>query len=204
MPDHDDPDAFTLAGRPVPPEPLTGAEMFEIPNDLLGGIPIPFPANDQSGGVYTANGTPLITGDGTGLVNVIEKWIDDQVDRKVNGSIAGDAYHSMEELYEFRMIYHALWVNAMCLAVKDHYDFFGYKTVKSWKHSDGEPCFGGGWFIVVSETPAGQVSNHYKAEYWEFFQCAEVDIPPEYDGHTSQNVLNRLFTLADNDRNNRG
>lgn len=34
--------------------------------------------------------------------------------------------------------------------------------MKSWRHHDGEKCFGGGWFIVTTRLPTGQVSNHYQ------------------------------------------
>jgi hypothetical protein len=92
-----------------------------------------------------------------------------------------DEHHTMDELYDYRMLYHAAAVNAWV-----------WSTVKSWRHSDGEPCFGGGWFIVVTDLPTGQISNHYKAEYWDLFQVPEAVIPPKYDGHTPQIAAERL------------
>lgn len=68
--------------------------------------------------------------------------------------------------------------------------------MKSWNHSDGELCFGGGWFIVTATLTTGQVSNHYKAEHWELFAVPEVDLPPEYDGHTPQDAAERLRAAA--------
>lgn len=99
-------------------------------------------------------------------------------------SETSDGYHTFAELYEYRMLYHAHaamgWVAA------------GVPVVKSWKHSDGEPCFGGGWFIVVVELESGQVSNHYKARYWDLFRVPEVALPPEYDEHTPAEAARRL------------
>ena len=95
-----------------------------------------------------------------------------------------DEYHTMRELYEYRMLYNAHAARGWLAA--------GIPVVKSWRHSDGEPCFGGGWFIVVATLPTGQVSNHYKAEYWSLFDVPEVELPPEYDGHTPQVVAERL------------
>ena len=96
-----------------------------------------------------------------------------------------DEYHTMEELYEYRMLYNALAANAM-----------PDRAVKSWRHSDGEMCFGGGWFVVYLHLPTGQVSNHYKAEHWDLFRVPEVDIAPEWDGHTTAVAADRLRLAA--------
>lgn len=99
----------------------------------------------------------------------------------------GDGFHTFEELYEFRGLYHAAFVN---LLAEDYRDNF---TVKSWRHSDGEECFGGGWFIVVTTLPHGeQVSNHYEAKWWELFKVPAVDIAPAFDGHSAADVRERL------------
>lgn len=92
-----------------------------------------------------------------------------------------DEYHTMDELYEYRMLYNALAANALA-----------HLAVKSWRHSDGELCFGGGWFVVYLNLPTGQVSNHYKAEYWDLFNVPEEDTAPEYDGHTPAEAAERL------------
>ena len=99
---------------------------------------------------------------------------------------ASDGNHTHNELYKDRMLYHAFAVDAW-IGVYD------YDVVKSWKHSDGELCFGGGWFIVVAQLPTGQVSNHYRAEHWDLFDCPEVELPPEYDGHTPEVAAQRLL-----------
>lgn len=100
---------------------------------------------------------------------------------KAEALAEGDGYHTHEELYEYRMLYNALAANAM-----------PDRAVKSWRHSDGEMCFGGGWFVVYLDLPTGQVSNHYKAEFWDMFDVPEVDLAPEYDGHTPAEAANRL------------
>ena len=92
-----------------------------------------------------------------------------------------DEYHTMSELYEYRMLYNALAANAM-----------PDRAVKSWRHSDGEECFGGGWFVVYLNLPTGQVSNHYRAEHWGLFRVPEVDRAPEWDGHTPHVAAERL------------
>lgn len=96
-----------------------------------------------------------------------------------------DEYHTMKELYEYRMLYNAHAAHGWV--------WQGIPVVKSWKHSDGELCFGGGWFIVSAQLPTGQVSNHYKAEFWDLFDVPEVELPPEYDGHSPKDAADRLF-----------
>lgn len=95
-----------------------------------------------------------------------------------------DGYHTFNELYEYRMLYNAHaaqgWLGA------------GIPVVKSWRHSDGELCFGGGWFIVTATLPTGQVSNHYQADAWGLFAVPEVECAPVWDGHTPAEAADRL------------
>lgn len=104
-----------------------------------------------------------------------------------------DGYHSFDELYEFRKLYNALYFNQL-----SQLNISGLSVYKSWRHEDGELCFGGGWFIVVTILPSGQVTNHYKAEDWDLFQIQEVEKPKDkWDGHTSSDVRDRLFQMLD-------
>lgn len=97
---------------------------------------------------------------------------------------ASDGQHTHNELYEYRMLYHAhaarMWVAA------------GVPVVKSWRHHDGEECFGGEFFIVVATLPEGQVSNHYPAHSWGLFAVPEASCAPQHDGHTPEVAAARL------------
>ena len=95
-----------------------------------------------------------------------------------------DGYHTFRELYEYRMLYNAVAVR--------HWLLSGIGVTKSWRHHDGELCFGGGWFIVTADLPQGQVSNHYPAHDWPLFIVPEVDRSPEWDGHTPQDAAERI------------
>ena len=114
-----------------------------------------------------------------------------------------DGYHTYKELYEFRKVYNAALFNEWAENLETSSDFgqalFNvpkYNVHKSWRHSDGELCFGGGWFIVSAMLPTGLISNHYKAEDWDLFKIPEVEKALyEFDGHTSEDVLNRLKKL---------
>ena len=129
-----------------------------------------------------------------------------------------DGYHTFDELYEFRKMYNAVlfneWAKDYMLQYntykgidknKLHYEIklmlknlkAKYDVHKSWKHYDGEDCFGGGWFIVSAMLPTGLISNHYKAEDWDLFQVPEVEKALfEFDGHTGTDVLERLKALT--------
>lgn len=94
-----------------------------------------------------------------------------------------DGYHTFNSLYRQRLY---LWA----ALVKAHKD----KAWKSRCHHDGEPCFGGGWFIVGITTPAGDYTYHYELKDWNLFDCKVLDEAPEFDGHTDRDVT-RVLTL---------
>ena len=108
-----------------------------------------------------------------------------------------DGYHTYDELYEFRKMYNAVLFNEWASQEGWNGQIIPkYNVHKSWKHNDGELCFGGGWFIVSAMLPTGLISNHYKAEDWDLFQVPEVEKALyEFDGHTPQDVLIRLKNL---------
>ncbi len=114
-----------------------------------------------------------------------------------------DGYHTFKELYEFRKAYNVALFNEWGSQIVEEKKLGGaivksikYNVHKSWKHHDGELCFGGGWFIVVAVLPTGQISNHYKAEDWDLFKIPETKKALfEFDGHTSEDVINRLLKL---------
>lgn len=107
----------------------------------------------------------------------------------MNNSEISDGHHTFAELYQFRMLYNAALFNTW--ATRRLFDVH-----KSWRHSDGELCFGGGWFIVVAQLPTGQISNHYEDldVNWKLFHSVpERETAAEWDGHTSNDVAKRLW-----------
>lgn len=98
-----------------------------------------------------------------------------------------DGYHTFKELYRYRTLYNAAWLNA-------ERDINQYK---SRFHSDGEPCFGGGWFIVMAYLPMRdgshkQISNHYEEKDWDLFDIPERIRADEWDGHTPEEAADRI------------
>ncbi len=103
-----------------------------------------------------------------------------------------DGHHTFAELYEYRMLYNALLFNEWAAAGS-------HDVHKSLRHSDGELCLGGGWFIVVATLPGGQISNHYPVEHWDKFRIPARDVAAEWDGHTCADAaarMTRLLTAA--------
>lgn len=94
-----------------------------------------------------------------------------------------DGYHTFNDLYYQRAVLFAALVKA-------HKD----KAWKSWKHEDGNECFGGGWFIVGIDTPQGSYTYHYEEKHWGLFDCTVLDQAKHWDGHTDKDVM-RLMSL---------
>ena len=99
-----------------------------------------------------------------------------------------DGYHTFNDLYYQRMMLFAA-------LVKQNKD----KAWKSWSHEDGNPCFGGGWFIVGIDTPEGSYTYHYSSENWNVFDCEVLPVAKHWDGHTEKDVT-RLLSLPDKRR----
>lgn len=100
-----------------------------------------------------------------------------------------DGFHTFGELYEHRMLLTA------ALFTQWAKTYNAYAVHKSWQHSDGEPCFGGDWFIVMAQLPTGQISYHYPAAGWDLFQIPERSAALPYDDHTASDVTVRLWAF---------
>lgn len=127
-----------------------------------------------------------------------EDYINKQIKYEgVDTNKISDGYHTFEELYEFRKVYNAALFNEWAKQNNQYTDLPLHDVHKSWKHNDGELCFGGGWFIVVAVLPTGQISNHYEAKDWDLFKVPEIEKAKyPFDGHTSSDVLNRFRAVA--------
>jgi len=100
-----------------------------------------------------------------------------------------DGYHTFKELYEFRRLYNTGLFNEWAKLGL-------YNVHKSRRHGDGSIPFGDeDWFVVMAELPTGQISNHYNIKYWDDFKVPEKDRSNKWDGHTAQDVIERLQQL---------
>ena len=111
-----------------------------------------------------------------------------------------DGYHTLNELYRYRMLYNAALIKAIRLwhmssLSPDNGDAFAVQTGKSRRHHDGTEPFGGGWFVVWVTLPDGSVTfNHYPMEYWDLSNADEYDTAPEWDGSTPEQEADMLET----------
>lgn len=109
----------------------------------------------------------------------------DALMKKLEAGELSDGAHTHNELYEHRM-----WLTIHAIEAWEWWS--GFEAVKSRRHADGELCFGGGWFIVMLKLPAGWISYHYEDQHWDLFHITEAETPPEYDGHTPADVVDRM------------
>lgn len=109
-----------------------------------------------------------------------------------------DGYHTFNELYRYRMLYNAAFLN-MYSSPEVRMMSDGNRSVivrnvgKSRLHHDGTEPFGGGWFVVWVTLPDGSVIfNHYRMEYWNLFSADEYDTAPEWGGSTPEQEADML------------
>lgn len=107
-----------------------------------------------------------------------------------------DGYHTFDELYDHRI---ALWI-ALCRATQKINNEWGEGGCEVWRsknHSDGEPAFGGTWFVLgIGKKSGNQITYHLPIEKWdECFFAETLEKAPEFDGHTSDDVLERLKNI---------
>lgn len=93
-----------------------------------------------------------------------------------------DGSHTFDELYYHRMILFSV----ICNQNKD-------KAWKSLLHHD-DTMYEDYFIVGITIDGVGQFSYHYHLRYWDMFKCKEYKRAPEWDGHTSQDVI-RLLSL---------
>lgn len=90
-----------------------------------------------------------------------------------------DGYHTFQELYDHR--------NHLFMALMKSFPDLSWK---SKKHHDGSGYEG--WFIAGIHLPTGDITYHLPEWLWVHCPAKELEFAPEWDGHTSKDVLKRL------------
>lgn len=126
----------------------------------------------------------------SGRVGILE---DDMI-FSVEASEIGDEYHTIHELYQHRL---ALTV-ALTRIIADKDD--GMEKLSAYisknHHAESSPMFEGYFIVWIQHEDKVVVSYHYSLKHWDDFKhLQELDYPPPYDGHKSQDVLERLMKL---------
>lgn len=106
----------------------------------------------------------------------------------INTNNISDGYHTFEQLYSHRI---ELFM-ALCRNIQRNGDSLVWR---SRMHSDGSAY--DGWFILgIGVIPGTQLSYHLPESKWDECDFAAIlDKAPEWDGHTSDDVLERLKQL---------
>jgi hypothetical protein len=115
-----------------------------------------------------------------------------------------DGYHTFNELYDHRI---TLYI-ALCKKLQawvylpgernERSDGYDKCVWRSKRHSDGELCFGTGtqYVLGIGREAGKQITYHIPIERWDESGFAEtLEVAPEWDGHTSADVLDRLKAL---------
>lgn len=105
-----------------------------------------------------------------------------------------DGYHTFDELYEHRI---TLFI-ALCRAFYNDPQYQTGQKAQIWRsklHSDGSSF--NGWFILgIGKEKGKQITYHLPLSKLEETSFAEdLEKAPEWDGHTSNDVLERIKNL---------
>jgi len=96
-----------------------------------------------------------------------------------------DGYHTFNELYEHRIVLYMI----LCAIVAEINPEKVWKAKKHHDDSEFEGCF----IMGINTKPGFQISCHLPLSKWDECKFAtEREKAPEWDGHTSADVLERL------------
>lgn len=116
------------------------------------------------------------------------------IDGKDGTGKISDGYHTFDELYEHRITLFLV----LCKKIEELKRWQCNIRPLMWKsklHSDGTNF--DGWFIAGINVEEGeQITYHIPMSRWGEANFMEtLDQAPKFDGHTSQDVINRLQNL---------
>lgn len=113
----------------------------------------------------------------------------------INVNDVHDNSHSFAELYEHRSVLFMSLLNALELVDLSSFGDRQFEVVKSKFHADGSNFED--YFIVMLTNLRNkeQISYHLEInKYWDMCPGKEVESAPEWDGHTSDDVVARLIS----------
>lgn len=133
------------------------------------------------------------------IENAINNIINTGKEKNIlDSKLISDGYHTFGELYEHRI---DLFI-ALCKQIHWSYQRTKGLTIdesfpiwKSVKHSDGS-MYDRMFILGIFTEKNKQITYHLPIEKWDDTNFATaIDNAPEYDGHTSNDVLERLKQL---------
>jgi hypothetical protein len=105
-------------------------------------------------------------------------------------SKVSDGYHTFGELYQHRFL---LFCGMAYLAIRMPFEgtLYCWKSKTHWIYGELQPVWDG-WFVAGIEIGGKMITYHLPLEYWDLFDGIEREQAPPHDGHTSQDVIDRL------------
>jgi hypothetical protein len=104
-------------------------------------------------------------------------------------NLISDGFHTFGELYEHRIVLFLALAKQLIIHRPE------MPVWKTRKHDDGIEW--DGWFIVgIGNTEGSQITYHLPSSKWD--DCAfipNVERAPKWDGHSPEDVLERLMKL---------
>lgn len=122
-------------------------------------------------------------------ISLIQESINEAIEHNQPVGNLSDGYHTFNDLYKHRIEL----FKTLCRVISEEGI---YQSIwKSRRHSDGSIL--ADWFIMGIFTAKGeQVTYHLPMSEWPNCEFAETkEFSPEWDGHTSADVLKRLAKL---------
>lgn len=101
-----------------------------------------------------------------------------------------DGHHTFGDLYAHRIILFSVICNS--------YPELSWKSKRHF-NEETDPMFEGS-FIAGIKTSLGDATYHIKLDYWDEFNIPEIEKAPLFDGHTSEEDLERLKSLCKNNK----
>ena len=127
------------------------------------------------------------------LLSKVQKEVDKLGVGGLKGKLS-DGYHTFDELYEHRIV---LFITLCKILLHDPQYQTGQKShvCPSLQHSDGSSF--NGWFVMgIGKERGEQITYHLPMSKWDETDFAPtLDFAPNFDGHTSDDVLKRLSAL---------
>lgn len=123
---------------------------------------------------------------------VNEEFINSLIkDTNVETNKISDGYHTFGELYDHRI---ANFI-ALCRIIAHSPCYQEFNIWRSNLHSDGSSFEG--WFVLgINREEGKQITYHLPMAVWEKTWFADTLIKaPVFDGHSSEDVLKRIFEL---------
>lgn len=114
--------------------------------------------------------------------------------KALNTNEISDGYHTFGELYNHRIELFIQLCSLWAHNAKYHHNG-GPDIWRTQKHSDSS-CIDGWLLLGMNKEAGSQITYHLPISRWNDCSFAEtLECAPEFDGHTSDDVLKRLREL---------